>query len=114
RKTFHSIIIAPQKEAIVYGWFVTQKKSDEFQVTEYARSAAAELKVSTPVGIITASFAACWENEQLRPHDEPVNPPNHSRDAYATGRGARIGTRAEAITRNIGVIRGAVSIRYLR
>jgi hypothetical protein len=114
RRPFHSIILAPKSEGVVYGWFVTQKKSDEFLVAEYAKSAAAEMRVISTVGVITATFAACWVKGEAPPLDEPTEAPTFSRELNATARGLRIGTSTEATTREVGVVRGGVSIRYQR
>lgn len=107
------VIIDPHGQAVIRGWHRTDTHSEEFLVTEYARSAAAELKSTADVGTITACFAACWPKNSSPPPDEPVPEPG-ARSADATGRGARFAQKYETVERRFGVVRDAVSVRYTK
>jgi hypothetical protein len=105
------VIVDPGKQSDIKGWHVTNEQSDSFQVTEYAKSAAAELNLQSGSGLgtITVCFAAAWA--KARPADEPEDP---TREAAATGRGPRIDQKYTEVVRKIGVLRATVSVRYTR
>lgn len=104
------VIIPPNKSIVIPGWHVTNEKSDEFQVSEYAKSAAAELKSTSNVGTINAVFMAAWPKGGTPPSDEPAS----SRSADATGRGARIDANYQEVERVLGMVRASVTVRYSR
>jgi hypothetical protein len=92
--TDYSYIIVPKKsQGLIKGWHITNEKSDSFLVTEYSKSAAAELlSSSADLGTITATFAAAWPKEKKPPADE------HGamlalRGADATGRGPSVAAK---------------------
>lgn len=114
RPRYSQVIVAKGKSVTVKGWHRTNESSNEFQVMEYAKSAAAELHSTANIGTITVSYAACWPTNGKPPADEPSNPRTASRSADATGRGANIGIQFEEVERNFGVVRGAVSVRYAK
>ena len=102
-------LICPKGTSTIPGWYINNEKSDEFMITDYARSAAAQLKSKGNVGTITVTFAAAWTKDQ-RPADEPI-----TRNVdLATGRGARIDKHYELVTREIGAVREAISVRYTK
>ncbi len=107
-----STFVVPAKSTVtVKGWPIDLGRSDEFLVTDYAQSAAAELKVGTAkLGVIHAGFAACWPKDGPVPPDEPAG----GKAANATGRGAPIETPFKTVERKFGVLRASVSVRYNR
>jgi hypothetical protein len=114
----YSVVIVPAKmkgkpgTAVIPGWHITNKDTDRFTVTAYARSAAAELKQTTGIGTITATFQAAWPKGAPAPADEPGKRRGGTGDA--TGRGPRIGVKYKEVERNLGVLRDAISVRYTR
>lgn len=85
-------------------------------MTDYAKSAAAELKQSgANLGTITAVFSAAWPKDGEPPSDEPKTSGASSRSAEAaTGRGKRFDQKYIEVERNVGVVRAAISVRYNR
>ena len=108
---FTVFIIAPHTSEVVVGWPINAKRSDEFLVTDYAHSAAAELKASgADVGVVTASFAAAWPFDGKPPADEPGG-----KGVDATGRGTSISHPDKAVPpHKVGVVRAVVSVRYTK
>lgn len=112
---YSAVILPPMKdgkpgEAIIRGWHVSNKDTDKFVVTEYAKSAAGTLNHTANVGTITATFQAAWETTP--PLDEPGKRRGGMGDA--TGRGDRIGQEYKEVLRHFGVIRDSVSVRYTK
>lgn len=93
---------------LVRGWNKSDGRSIEFKVVDFPDSAAARVKLrpSANIGTISASFAACWENESDRPRSEGRT--------RATGFGAEIVDQKTRVKRHIGQVRDVVSIRYER
>ena len=114
RPRYSMVILPANSVTIIKGWHRTNDHSDEFRVTEYAKSAAAELKSSANLGTITANFAAAWKKDGSPPPDEPKQPPPHSRSADATGRGQRVEARYIEVERVFGVVRASISVRYTK
>ena len=84
-------------------------QSDEFKVTEYAKSLAAQLKSIGNIGMVTACFHAAVLKDENFPPGEPVD-----NSFSATGKGARISRKCEVVERKIGGLRAQVSVRYNR
>ena len=111
----YTYVIVPKKSRVfIRGWHVTNETSDEFLVTEYAKSAAKELNSTAPTGTITATFHAAWNPNDPPPADEPKNPNENSLSADATGRGARFEQKFQEVSKKIGVARDVISVRYTR
>ena len=93
---------------MVRGWDKNSGKSLEFKVVDFPNSAAARvhLRPSSNIGLITASFAACWEHERDRPRGEGRT--------RATGFGNEIVDRKNRVKRNVGQVRDVISVRYER
>jgi hypothetical protein len=108
---FNHVIVCKRDSALVRGWFVNLRQSDEFKVTEYAKSLAKELKSPAPTGMITACFHAAVPKDAKFPPGEPADK-THAFDASATGRGARFDETKEVVERKIGGLRAQVSLRY--
>lgn len=102
------VIIGARSSGTVYGWHRTNDKADSFVLTEYARSAAAELNQSGDIGTITCSISAAWAADGAAPPDETT------RSQSATGRGPEIAARFRETQRVIGRTRAAISCRYSR
>lgn len=91
----------------IRGWDRSNAKSVEFKVVDFPDSAAAKIKLQpSQVGMISASFAACWENENDRPRSEGRT--------RATGFGNEIIDQKTLIKRHVGQVRDVISIRYER
>jgi hypothetical protein len=109
---FSVVYVKPHGSVVIKGWHRTNEVSDSFQVTEYAKSAAATLSHTANLGTITASFAASWPENADPPKDEAPKPRGNPADA--TGFGPRVEAKYTAVKRNIGVIRASVSVRYTK
>lgn len=107
---YSAVIVPARGEATIRGWHVTNEATDKFLVTEYAKSAAAALNHKTDIGTITATFQAAWQTSP--PPDEPAKRKGGMGDA--TGRGDRIGEKFGEVSRQFGVIRDSVSVRYTK
>lgn len=107
-------LVPAKGHADVGGWFITEKRVDAFEVTEYAKSAAAEkLKDRSKVGTITATFAAAWEKGQAVPEDEYAERLLTKRsDDKATGKGQPRAQNTKFVERQIGIVRTVISVRY--
>ncbi len=104
------VLVPPGKFVDIPGWFVTKDKTDAFEITSYAKSAAASRGVTTKLGTITASFSAAWDPAKSPPVDE-ASP--KSADT-ATGRGRQIEKKYVEVKRVVGRLRAVVSVRYDR
>ncbi len=95
-------------ETIVRGWDKTAGQSLEFKVVDFPDSAAARIKLDSnqAIGLISASFAACWENEEDRPRSEGRT--------RATGFGNEVVDPKTLVKRQVGQVRDVVTIRYQR
>jgi hypothetical protein len=108
----YTVMLVPaKKSAIIPGWHITNEKTDRFLVTAYAKSASANLKPTAAVGTISATFQAAWE--KTPPPDEPGKKKSPG-SGDATGRGPRIDKKYEEVTRQLGVIRDEIAVRYTR
>jgi hypothetical protein len=111
---YHVVLVPAKGTATIPGWHRSNEHSEQFEVTEYAKSAAAELKSTANIGTITACFMASWPEKGQPPADEPTKPGEYARSGDATGRGARVGVKYDEVKRNLGVIRATVSVRYTK
>lgn len=111
---YHVVLVPAKGKATIPGWHRSNEHSEEFEVTEYAKSAAAELKSTANIGTITACFSASWPVDGQPPSDEPTKPGEYSRSGDATGRGARVGARYDEVQRKLGVVRATISVRYTK
>ena len=114
-KSAYTVVIVPAKKSgIIAGWHRTNKVSDSFQVTEYAKSAAAEkLPDASALGTITASFAAAWPKGQPPPEDE-ASATKGGRSGDATGKGPPVDALYTEVVRDLGKLRASVSVRYTK
>lgn len=103
-------VVPPGRFVDVTGWYFAMNDARSFVLTSYPESAAGQkgLPVSS-IGVITATFSAAWQPDQLPPPDEasrPVGP--------GTGIGEPSGQQFKPIVRRIGAPRSVVSVRYNR
>jgi hypothetical protein len=110
-KDYRHFIVGKKDTALIKGWHRTNKVSDEFLITGYAKSAVAELLANPDgIGTITASFAAAWDPKGKPPEDEgsqfrdPFNP--------AVGRGNPVQAPYQEVVRESGRVRDVISVRY--
>lgn len=105
-------------EGTVFGWHIKDEGADSteaFLITEYAKSAAAELSSTGEIGTITATFAAAWPKGSPPPDDEADAAVRRDRrSGDATGRGPKIGVKYVTVERDLGKVRATVSIRYTK
>ncbi|MFO0811016.1 MAG: hypothetical protein U0746_20495 [Gemmataceae bacterium] len=111
---YNQVIIDKGKASFIEGWHITNEQSDRFTITEYAKSAAFELKSKAPTGAIQVTFAAAWPEGSPRPADEPVDAHRFSRSAGpdAIGRGQRFDKKYAEVRYDVGVVRETVIVRY--
>jgi hypothetical protein len=104
-------MVAKKKETTVPGWPIRSGLSHEFLVTEYAKSAVAELNAAdSHVGVITVTFSAAWPKDGAAPKDEKAG----ARSRDAVGRGAPLNTPFQVVPMRFGVTRAILNIRYQR
>lgn len=111
RPKFSVVLVPAGQEIFLRGWHRTHEASEEFVITEYAKSASALVKSTAPTGVVTAQFAAAWPKDAPTPDDEPSG---QSRSADAVGRGVQFEQKFFEVERNIGVTRATVSVRYTK
>ena len=104
------VFVAPHQAVTIKGWHRTNEHSEEFLVTEYSKSAAAELKSTANIGTITACFAAAWPVKGNPPPDEGME--GHS--SRATSRGPITRTDFVEAERKTGRLRASISVRYTK
>jgi hypothetical protein len=106
----YDLILVPAKgEVTVPGWVINAKKALGFKVTEYPRTAVAQLgRDDLPAGTITATFSAAWTGAP--PADEP--PMSRGPGDDGTGLGSPKEIDAKPVERKVGVVRASVSLRY--
>lgn len=107
----YDLILVPAKgEVIVPGWIITPKKTLGFKVTEYPKTAAAQLnRDDLPAGTLTATFSASWTGD-TPPADEP--PVSRGPGDDGTGFGSPKEIDAKPVERKVGAVRATVSVRY--
>jgi hypothetical protein len=110
---FGLVIVEPKSNVTIRGWHRTNEESNAFQVTEYAKSAAATLNHTAKLGTITALFAASWPKDRDAPIDEPGKEKGPGA-GDATGFGQRIKEKFRPVERNVGAIRAVVTARYAK
>jgi hypothetical protein len=105
------IIVPKRSSYLVKGWYRNNQSSEEFLITEYSRSAVAQL-LSNPdqIGTITATFAAAWDPNERPPSDESTK----FRDPFnnAVGRGRQVVTPLREVRKQFGRVRDVVTVRY--
>jgi hypothetical protein len=112
--SYRVVMVPARKSGVILGWHRTNKVSDSFQVTEYAKSAAAEkLPDSAGLGTITVSFAAAWPKGQPPPEDE-ASATKGGRSGDATGKGPPVDALYTEVVRDVGKLRASVSVRYTK
>lgn len=136
-QNYKHFIVRRKATKLITGWHRTNQVSDEFLVTSYSKSAAAEILPNSPsLGTITASFSVAWgegEPSLDRPAPE-IAAPNEapaefeSRATYgaepgagapgeepdATGRGNAIKQEYKELRRFVGPMKAAVTVRYTK
>jgi hypothetical protein len=109
RPLYSALVLGAKQEVFIRGWHRTNEVAEEFVITEYSKSASAELKSTAATGAITATFAAAWPKDQQPPSDEPAA---KGRSGDAVGRGQRVEQKFVEVERHVGVVRATVSVRY--
>ncbi|MCA9032339.1 MAG: hypothetical protein KDA69_11725 [Planctomycetaceae bacterium] len=102
-------IVPPNSHLDVLGWHRNDETTTEFKVVaNFPDTAAAklQLKPSTTIGLITASFSASWAQDEERPDDEPEV------QGRGTGFGDDIRVNTGSVSRTIGQVRDHLSVRY--
>jgi hypothetical protein len=136
-QNYKHFIVRRKASKLITGWHRTNQVSDEFLVTNYSKSAAAEiLPNSRSLGTITASFSIAWgegEPSLDRPAPE-IAAPNEAPTQFkpsatygaepgsgapsdeldATGRGDAIRQEYKELRRFVGPMKAAVTVRYTK
>jgi hypothetical protein len=110
RPRYSVVFVPPRSSVVIPGWHRTNEVTDSFQVTSYAKSAAATIHHAQNIGVVTATFATAWTD--VPPPDE--TPQTKSLGGDATGFGPRISQQYAEVKRNIGSVRASVSARYTK
>jgi len=136
-QNYKHFIVRRKATKLITGWHRTNQVSDEFLVTNYSKSAAAEILPNSPsLGAITASFSVAWgegEPSLDRPAPEIAAPSQaptefEPRATYgaepgagapgeepdATGRGNAIRQDYKELRRFVGPMKAAVTVRYTK
>ena len=111
QKGYTCVVIPAKGTAAVGGWHITNTLVHAFSTTEYTQAAAGVLTSKAPIGTITACFAAAWAEGEPPPPDEPKG---GSRSGDSTGFGPRVSMSVIQVKRKVGVLRAAVSVRYVK
>lgn len=118
RPKYSHVVVPARGEGTVLGWHIKDRgddSTDSFLITEFAKGAAAELKVAGEIGTITAVFSAAWPKGTPPPADEPeMSGLQDGRTADATARGPKLGVTYTPVERDVGKVRATISIRYTR
>lgn len=114
QQSYRSMILGKEKQrALIKGWHRTNSVSDAFQITSYAKSAAAELlQDGAEIGSITVQFAAAWPQNEPPPSDELGFKLATRGSGPATGRGPAVDQNYTEVRRVHGAVRSIVSVRY--
>lgn len=107
---YSTVLVPAGGDVTIRGWHINNETSDEFLVTDYPRSAAGQQNHATGIGTVTAIFHAAWD--KIPPPDEPGKKRGLKGDA--TGRGLRIDEKFSEVSRQVGVVRDSISIRYTK
>jgi len=108
---YENYILPKHSSAIVKGWYRSNETVDSFLVSDYQESAARQLGHNSDLGTVSVLFSAAWVGQGPIPPDEP---PANKGQQLATGRGPPIRDLVQETSRNIGVLRSAVSVRYAK
>ena len=103
------VVIDPHQGGDILGWYRNDKKSSVFLVSDLPgdHPKSGLLKNPAKIGSITVTFAAAWEKDDQKPADE-----NITNQATEITTGAPIDVPYQAVKRQIGVFRAAVTVRY--
>lgn len=106
---YRHVVVPKRSSTLIKGWHRNNEVSNEFKITEYAKSAAAEKFINPDsTGTITVMFAAAWDPKDKPPVDEDAK----FRDPFATGRGDVVKSPFKEVVRKIGRVRDVISVRY--
>ncbi len=95
----------------VPGWMISRSKMLGFKVTGYPNTAVAQLgRDPSATGTITATFSAAWEKGQPPPEGE--RPTSRGVGDDGTGFGNPKAINSRPVERQVGRVRGSVSVRY--
>ena len=96
------------------GWPIDAKRSDEFLVAEYGKTAAAQLKASAAgVGVVTVRFAPCWPQGDPPPPDESTRSTGPLGTALAQMFPTAVRYTGASLAFNLGGILGASLAPYI-
>ncbi|MEZ6096053.1 MAG: hypothetical protein R3C03_17820 [Pirellulaceae bacterium] len=105
------VVLPPNKQGEIWGWYRTQEKSDTFLIDNYVESdRGSQIKSPASIGSITVSFHAAWEKNP--PADEPKVASDKGFGSVETTQGPPIDAPYKRVSRTIGVLRDGVTIRY--
>ena len=111
---YQHLLVPKGRAVVVEGWHAGGNDWNEFLVTSFDKSLAKELKSPGKVGTITASFHAAWKKGDAPPAGEPKTADEYAQSADATGKGNRFVQEVKPEERQLGALRGTISVRYNR
>ncbi len=102
---------------VIPGWHLSgagNGSAAAFEVVDSGKGVAAELGVTTGTGVVTVTFSASGQPDDL-PKDEPESVAQSAANrSVAVGKGRLVEGRTQQVPRTIGVVREVISIRYTR
>jgi hypothetical protein len=110
-RNYRFVVVPKHGSSLIKGWHRSNAVSDEFVITDYSKSAVAELLANPDgIGTITAAFSAAWDPKGPVPADEGSN----FRDPFnpAVGRGLPVPAPYTEVVRQRGRVRDVISVRY--
>lgn len=106
-------VIHRTSSGLIKGWHKTDQQQYEFNVTDYARSAAAQFGAKgAKLGTITAVFCAAWDpfGEKPPPDEQSVG----RGEPAATAKGKPVLAEFAPVVRQFGAVRASISVRYAK
>ncbi len=114
-KGYNHWIVPRGDELQVRGWHRTNQLSNEFEISKYPDTVAAQaISNGASLGTITATFAAAWPVGQKPPADEVASKGEEEQTPRALGtkRGSEVNVSYGEVNRHVGRMRASVSVRY--
>ncbi len=102
-------LMTPDSWSEFEGWRTSKQRVYQFRITPYENSVAAELGVSSDVGLLHVTFRRTWPRNETPPLGETKS------KSFAIGRGEEVeGRQLTQVQRDFGEIKASVVIGYQR
>src|SRR5262249_33433083 len=110
RDRYRFVVVPKHSSSLIPGWHRTNQVSDEFVITDYSKSAVAELLVSPDrIGTIRAVFGAAWHPTEESPEDDSAV---FRLPGDAVGRRDPVEFKYKEVVRRLGRVRDVISVSY--